>query len=245
MWSLEHIIPESLGNTEMVLTEGVCRPCNNALSGVDRAVLKQFEIATFVLGIPRKGRRPATIDGWQGVRTAFVEGKPHLFVNAGPGDVATPAGTLRPADRQSGIRALGWSEEPVVGQEHEIRFQQEMRFDRKFTRGIYKCGFETLVRYVGVDIASDQCFDAVRDFTRHNRGSREALAIFRPQDDPREGLISLYMEAGNTAASAASFTLFGIEFVCDFHPSQPYIHMLESEVPSEDIGGRLRRIPYC
>jgi hypothetical protein len=119
-----------------------------------------------------------------------------------------------------------------------------MRFDRKFTRGIYKCGFETLVRYVGTDIANEECFDAVRQFTRYNRGTLHALAIFRP-DSPLEGVMSLYMESGNTAASAASFSLFGIEFVCDFDPAQPYIGMLESWVTAEDIDGGLRRIPFC
>jgi hypothetical protein len=242
---VEHIIPESLGNTEMILAEGVCRSCNNALSGVDRSLLKQFEIATFVLGVPRKGGRPATIDGWRGVRTHIQDGKPSLYVNAGPGAVITPAGPLKPTDRTSGLRALRWSKEPVIGQEHQINFEQEMRFDRKFTRGIYKCGFETLVRYVGTDVAQDGAFDAVRAFTRHHRGHLEALAIFRPQDDPREGVLTYYMESGNAAASAASFILFGIEFVCDFHPSQPYLRMLETKVADEDVGGKLRRIPYC
>ncbi|MFN3726158.1 MAG: hypothetical protein ACK4SZ_07605 [Allosphingosinicella sp.] len=157
----------------------------------------------------------------------------------------TPAGPIKPTGQNSGILEVRWAGEPVIGREQELSFKQQMRFDRKFVRGVYKCGFEVLTRYVGIEAANNPVFDHVRDFVRYNRGGLQALAIFRPRDDPREGAMYYYMEDGRPEESASSFSLFGIEFVCDFHRLQPYLRSLEAEFPAEYVDGTVRRLPYC
>lgn len=60
--SLEHIIPQSLGNDDLVLAEDVCASCNNYFSKVERYVLEKTEMAFWraFLGIrTKKGRLPS------------------------------------------------------------------------------------------------------------------------------------------------------------------------------------------
>ena len=65
--SLEHIIPESLGNTDHVLPRGVvCDTCNNYLAReVEKPVLdsKYFQERRFHLGVANKRNRVPLIDG--------------------------------------------------------------------------------------------------------------------------------------------------------------------------------------
>jgi hypothetical protein len=53
--SLEHIIPESLDCPSwFVLERGVCEECNSAFGTLDAALLKPFELQTFIQNIPRQ-----------------------------------------------------------------------------------------------------------------------------------------------------------------------------------------------
>lgn len=60
--SLEHIIPESLGNDDLILKDDVCAHCNNYFSKIERYVLQKTEIAYWrtILGIrTKKGKLPS------------------------------------------------------------------------------------------------------------------------------------------------------------------------------------------
>lgn len=241
-WSIEHPIPESLGNTDLVLDVGVCRPCNNSFGGLDRALLLPFEMLTFQLGIPRKKGKKPTIDGWRGVKTRWINGHAELFVNAGPGSVDAPTGRLNPADKSSGIHTFKFPEAPVVGQRYEFGFKHDLKFDRKFTRGIYKSGLELLALQTSLDFVQDATFDRVRQFCRYDEGEVQALAIFRSLD--RAGISTYYMEHGRPETTVCSFELFGIEFVCEFSSPQEYLEMLERADHPEAVGGAVHRIPY-
>ena len=241
VWSVEHPIPEALGNTEITLDVGVCRPCNNKrLAGLDRALLKPFELLTVSLGIPRKGGRKPTIDGWRGMRSRWRDGQPELFLNAGPGDVTTPMGVLKPA--KTGILDLKMPDHPIVGEKSTVSIKHELRFDRKFVRAIYKCGFELFIFQTNLDIAQAQAFDKVRLFCLEDEGHISGLAIFREHD--LRGVSTYYMEPERPETSACSFELFGIEFVCDFSAEQTYLDTVERELAVAG-GPTCHRIPYC
>lgn len=79
--SVEHPIPESLGNTELVLPKGVvCDRCNNGpLSELDGylADFMPLKMRRTTLGIPNKvGKVPATV--FQDTRLEFIEGRAAL-----------------------------------------------------------------------------------------------------------------------------------------------------------------------
>ena len=102
--SREHAIPESLGcPDDLVLTNVACARCNNALATLDQALLKQFEPITVMYGVPRKGGRPPTIDGWRAIASRHRADGPHMFLNAGPGVVEAGGKRLHPAGKANGI----------------------------------------------------------------------------------------------------------------------------------------------
>lgn len=60
--SLEHIIPESLGNDDLILTDDVCASCNNYFAKVENYVLQKTDLAFWrtLLGIKtKKGNLPS------------------------------------------------------------------------------------------------------------------------------------------------------------------------------------------
>lgn len=242
VWSLEHPIPESLGNSEITLTEGVCRKCNNSFGGLDGALLRPFELLTVSLGIPRKGGRKPTIAGWRGMKSRWVSEQPELFLNAGPGDVVTPMGILKAASKGAGISSITMPDHPVVGQRVNIGIRHDLRFDRRFVRGIYKCGFELLLLQIGLDLAHDPAFDRVRSFCLDDEGDLSALVIFREFE--RSGTSTYFMEPQLPSSAACSFELFGMEFVCDFSPRQKYLDRIESEGAEAVEATAIHRIPY-
>jgi hypothetical protein len=63
--SLEHGIPEGLAcPPELEMDDVACAGCNNGLSRIDRALIKQFETITVMYGVPRKkGRAPMINSG--------------------------------------------------------------------------------------------------------------------------------------------------------------------------------------
>lgn len=242
VWTLEHPIPESLGNSEITLPKGVCRKCNSAFGVLDAALLRPFELLTVSLGIPRKGGRRPTIDGWRGMKSRWVGEQPELFLNAGPDDVVTPIGTLKVASKAAGIQSITTPDHPVPGQRVDIGIRHDLRFGRKFVRGIYKCGFELLLLQIGLDLAQDPAFDRVRSFCLDDEGDLSALVIFREFD--RVGVSSYFMEPELPSSAACSFELFGMEFICDFSPGQRYLDRIESEGAEAVGAAAIHRIPY-
>ena len=76
--SLEHGIPEGLAcPPELELHDVACVGCNNALSRVDRALVKQFEMLTVLYGVRRKKGRAPTINSWTAVRSSHRADGPH------------------------------------------------------------------------------------------------------------------------------------------------------------------------
>lgn len=67
--SIEHILPEALACPPgFVLRDCVCRPCNNGLAHIDQALLKKFELVTFIKGVRRKKGKPPSVVSWPSLR---------------------------------------------------------------------------------------------------------------------------------------------------------------------------------
>lgn len=176
-YSREHGIPESFGcPDELVLDDVACARCNNGLAILDQALLKQFEVFTMMLGVPRKRGRPPTVDGWGPLRGWHDSGGPQLAVNGGPGDVEVGSRRLRGANKQNGTTDV-WVE-PTEGR---MGFKQQFGNDPRFVPALYKIGLNLVAKHLGPGVAAAPDYDHVREFVRRDPAGPHMRALLSPE----------------------------------------------------------------
>jgi hypothetical protein len=94
--SVEHIIPEALGCPDgFVLHNGeVCVNCNAKLARLDRAVLDDFEILTFMLGILRKNGKNPTVANRGNIVGGYKEREKFIAINMERNSIKSPDGKI-------------------------------------------------------------------------------------------------------------------------------------------------------
>jgi hypothetical protein len=223
--STEHGIPEALGCPEdLVLRNVTCVNCNNALGTVDQALLKQFEVATVVYGVPRKGGRRPTIDSWRAISSKHSATGQHIFLNAGPQIVEAEGKRLHPAAKSNGIFDT-WIE-PEAGR---LGFSQQFGNDPRFVRALYKIGLNLIARHYGVAEAADTRYEHIRAFVW---GRPDAPAL-RAAMETTQTLGPLTGASTPIAKDGRDFPLFsvtilGLMFLIDMSPQQPGLRDLEA-----------------
>lgn len=240
--SREHVVPESLGcPPELVLTRGVCRPCNNRLGLIDQALLAQFEIATVVLGVPRKrGRRP-TIDTAPSIAGRAATTGPELFFNAGPGDVQALGRTLKAARPSTGISEHSFS---VDGEVAEARFSQAFGQDRRFRRALYKLGLGLVAHYWGAAVAAGSAFDHVRRFVADDVGDMAFLLALAEDEEIRvDHQFSAPITGQNGEGPSFGVRLFAVDMVLDLTPDQTMLNTMIKVAKAQPEAGRWVEIP--
>jgi len=184
--SIEHIIPESLGNNKLILPIGyVCDKCNHEiLSTLDNILLK-FEPISFlkVQYVPytKKGKLSKAI-----------------FQNLVIQSTSPESLMLIPQDRTGKIQNKkeigdGWIS-------FEIKMQGKIFQPKEIAKALYKVGFGMVAYAKGHDYACNPKFDLARDFI-FGRGGFENNMLMRlnikpqlksqitVQDKEKEGLI--------------------------------------------------------
>ncbi|WP_129146036.1 HNH endonuclease [Bradyrhizobium vignae] len=223
--STEHGIPESLGcPKDLVLRNVVCVNCNNALGTVDQALLKQFEVATVVYGVCRKGGRRPTIDGWRAISSKHLETGQHIFINAGPQIVEAEGKRLHPAAKSNGIFDT-WID-PEAGR---LGFSQEFGNDPRFVRALYKIGLNLVARHYGVTEAADTQYEHIRAFVWGRPDAPKLRAVM----DTTQTLGPVTGASNPIVKDGRDFPLFsvailGLMFLIDMSPQQPGLRDLEA-----------------
>jgi hypothetical protein len=214
--SLEHILPEALGCPPgFILSNDVCSKCNNGFGHLDRALLRQFELLTFLGNVPRKRGKPPSLDSWSSILGRYTKSGPELHINGGPGPAEAFGRTLKPAQATKDLENLSFQ---AAGGLATVKFSQRFGDDPKFVRALYKVAFGLAVYWLGPAIASMPEMAAVKKFVRKGRGGFSAVLVgasssqdhyFQP---PYRGEDSSYLAVG--------MRIFGIDFVVDFDPQQ-------------------------
>ncbi len=214
--SVEHILPESLGcPSEFILRKGVCQKCNNGFSRLDRALLTPFEIITFIKQIPRKRGKLPTVDGFRTFSSGYDTDGPIMFMNREKHSITMPGGqTLKGTTKLDPIKNAKW-EWQLDGQV-KSSFQQELRFDRKAVRCLFKIALESIAYFEGLETARDKRFDDVRHFVMKGGGNFRAVLMPDKNDQYQSYFGPRFVQAGQK--DCIGMTILGVGFVCDFDP---------------------------
>jgi len=220
----EHAIPESLGcPPDLIRTDIACRSCNNKLGIVDQALLKQFEGFTVMYGIPRKGGRPPTIDGWRAIASEQRADGPHIYINAGPGMIEARGKRLHPAAQSNGIHDV-WMD-PEAGR---LGYKQVFGDDPRFIPALYKIGLNLVAIHFGSEVAARESYDHIR-----------ALVLGKGQAPNMSVLMSASTNGAFTAASGPilkpgrlypmfQVQILGVWFLLDLDPDQRGLRDIQS-----------------
>jgi hypothetical protein len=235
--SLEHIAPDALGcPPEFVLSVGVCGKCNHRNGRLDRALLTPYEIITVMKGIPRKkGRRP-TVDGFSSFSSGYDENGPVLYINREKHAVQTPDGKwLKGTNANDPIKDAKWELQPDG--RVDISYNQEIRFDRKAVRGLFKIAVEAIAFFEGLDAARDPSLAPARHFV--SNGGGDFRAIIMPDQNPNyESYFGpCYTKEGYSRVFW--MTILGIGFGCDFDPEFRGGKMLLEEIRRQSMKGQV------
>jgi hypothetical protein len=205
-----------------VIASDVCRKCNNGFAHLDRALLRQFELLTFLGNVPRKRGKSPSLDSWSSILGRYTENGPELHINGGPGTSDALGKTLKPVQATKDFEKLSFEAANGVA---TLKFSQRFGDDPKFIRALYKVAFGAAVYWLGPEIARTTEMAAVKKFVRKGRGEFRAVLVggsgshghhFEP---PYRGQDTSYLAVG--------MRIFGIDFITDFDPEQRLITKME------------------
>ena len=235
--SLEHIAPEGLGcPPEFVLFKGVCVSCNNKNGRLDRALLTPFEPLSVLKNIPRKKGRKPTIDGFASLASGYDENGPALYLNREKYAVETPGGKrLKGTNSNDPIKNARFERMPDGTA--KISFDQELRFDRKAVRGLFKIAVETVAFFEGLGAARDPALERIKHFVVKGGGDFKAIILPDRNDGYESYFAPCHSKEG--CARVCGMTLLGIGFLCDFDASFNGGKMLLSEMRRQSVAGQV------
>lgn len=215
--SLEHAIPEGLAcPPELELRDVACTRCNNGLSQVDRALIKQFEMLTVMYGVPRKKARAPMINSWQAIRSEQRKDGPHIHINGGPGAVEASGQPLQPASKANGVTDV-WMK-PETGQ---LGFSLQFGNDRRFLPALYKIGLNLVAKQFGASAAASERYDHIRAFVRMEPDAPSLTAILDRSHINGPVTAATLISKPDRAYVAFRVTILGVSFVLDMAPDQP------------------------
>lgn len=225
--SEEHILPEALGcPPEFVLTNGeVCKPCNNGLAFLDRALVDDFDIPAFQASVPRKSGKPPRVDSRGNMEAYQTAEGPVIAINMDPVPVTTPEGVrvggVGKSDRN--IRATLARDGNVA----KVSFEVEFGSSPKFARGIHKIALNATAYFLGLEAAIDPQLDPVRAFVRNGSGNRRILALVSRDSEYRNTVWAPYRHKDGLTVVVR---LVMMEFVVDLSPTQAALPLLTTEL---------------
>ncbi|MES2210073.1 MAG: HNH endonuclease [Chloroflexota bacterium] len=195
----EHVIPESLGGDELVITGCVCAQCNNDLSWLDKALIDFEPIALLrVLALPltKKGKFP----------------KAEL-----PGLVIEKVAPREIRLRDKTGRAVT---APVVQPDGTVGFQAHFTGRKTHSptilaRALFKIGLGLVARDAGREAALDPRFDPAWAFIRE--GQPVGTHLLMPSKIKPNGRLRTYWQPFDTSTPVV-LEIFGVVFAFNLEP---------------------------
>jgi tetratricopeptide (TPR) repeat protein len=167
----EHIIPEALGNDELVLAKGmVCDKCQTVLSELDQEFgnWPPMAFAKIQYGfMTKKGKLPTAIFD----NTSLELTRPgHILIK----------------DKTQSVPLVNESAQP--GEQVKFTIEMKARVDaKKIVREVYKMGLEVAALALGHEVACSSRYEAARAFVLGN-GPCPNDVLFLVRETPKQGI---------------------------------------------------------
>ncbi len=191
--SEDHVIPESLGNDELVLRGAVCGACNNSLSRLEQSLLDFEPVAFFrVLNVPytKKGKPPRA--DFREFTMEKVKPREILFVSKTKKDIFVP------------------EEAPSDLSRYSLSMVSRRPFDpARLGRALFKIGLGLVAYDRGVEFACDPRYDAARDFIAGRRGMPNSL-LMESTVVPNPSVSASWLPS--STATPVALDIFGLRF---------------------------------
>lgn len=170
---LEHVIPESLGNDDVILVQDVCKKCNNHFSKIEEFVLQKSPMAFWrtYLGVRSKSGKLPSVNMSQPAKQKGLFDSIHHAHDNDVGFTAHENGSTS-VDVENGeiIESI------VSGKKSELKFVFTPLVLFMLGRFLNKVGIELLC-YKDPDYARSNMFDTARQFSRYG-SAKELWPIF-------------------------------------------------------------------
>jgi len=208
----EHVFPESLGNTELVLEKGVvCDICNNGiLSQLDTHLVEHDAISMLkVLYVPintKTGKYPkATFQNWK-----ITKRHPRKLI----------------LEAQSGSKNSFIDHSTENQAKFTINTVGRNKFDPKMlARSLYKISLGVLCLKYGRESVLDQKYDLARDFILGKSKCFPNSLLLTENITPNQH-VSCSIYYINNGGTISSFNIFGLKFLLNLEPI-PKVEMNE------------------
>ena len=115
----------------------------------------------------------------------------------------------------------------------KISYQQEVRFDRKAVRGLFKIAVESIAYFEGLDAACDPALDDVKHFVLAGGGNFRAMLMSDPSLSYESYFAPCSVREG--FARVCGMTILGLGFLCDFDPNFRGGKMLLAEARKQAV----------
>lgn len=191
---------------------------------------------TVLKGIIRKKGRKPTVDGYSSVASGYDETDPVFYINRQKYPVRLPSGRmLKGTSSADPIQNVSWVSQ--ADGTVKITYDQQMRFDRKAVRGLFKIALESVAFFEGVGAASEAVVDPVRRFVLGGEGN------FRAVMTPDQNVsYESYFHPGfqkEGFGRVVGMTLLGMGFLCDFDPEFKGGKMLLNEARKQNYSAQV------
>ena len=190
-FTLEHVIPESLGNDDVILVDDVCSTCNNYFSKIENFVLQKTSLGFWraFLGIRTKGNKLASVDLSQPKKEKGSFPSQHPAHDQSVGFTAHEDGfTSVDIDSACIIRQIH------LGKKNEFRFFMTPKVLLYLGRFLCKIGVELICKADAEMARGDQIRKA-RTFARFG-SSKNLWPIFHYSEGDLQDLRRHRMEEG-------------------------------------------------
>jgi HNH endonuclease len=161
--SVEHIIPESLGNDDFILIDEICFSCNNHFAKIEEFVLQKTDIAIWraLLGIRSKKGKLPSVDLSQPKKSKGVYPNHHPHHPNGVRFTAQEDGSCLLESTDDRIKS-----NLIYENTFDIKFVMTPYLLHQFGRFLCKIGIEAIC-FVDPTRARTSNFQAARVYARH------------------------------------------------------------------------------
>ncbi len=234
------MIPDAFDGPEtLVLANGeVCRPCNERLAYLDRAVADQFDLFRFFGGARGKRGRPPKVAGRPNLVAEFTPEGPMVNINTTNKPVQDGNRVIGPqAEDPRSVRADFARDGDVVRGSMTIEFPD----DPRVRRGLHKIALEVLAYYQDAASALTPAYDPTRAFVVDGQGDR--IIVWGPSGDGQYRSDATPPRVHGDCGVVAVFRLAVFDFYVDLTPGQSLVPEIIDRLDASVGRGRYAVFP--